>query len=77
VDVKTVKGGSLPDIQNTDFTIQFLHNRSDVHVPGSGPAMTAHGSLDPINKILHLNLDGHLHVFLSNAVYAMVNEHGT
>jgi hypothetical protein len=30
VDVKTVKGGSLPDIQNTDFTIQFLHNRSDV-----------------------------------------------
>ena len=28
VDVKSVPGGSLPDIQNTDFTIEFLKNRS-------------------------------------------------
>jgi len=28
VDLKTVPGGSLPDIQNSDFSIQFLHNRS-------------------------------------------------
>ena len=28
VDLKTVPGGSLPDIQNTDFTIEFLKNRS-------------------------------------------------
>ncbi|KAK7097566.1 iduronate 2-sulfatase-like [Littorina saxatilis] len=33
VDLKTVPGGSLPDIQNTDFTIDFLKNRSMDHKP--------------------------------------------
>ncbi|KAK7097561.1 iduronate 2-sulfatase-like [Littorina saxatilis] len=33
VDLKTVPGGSLPDIQNTDFTIEFLKNRSMDHEP--------------------------------------------
>ncbi|XP_076447053.1 iduronate 2-sulfatase-like isoform X1 [Babylonia areolata] len=33
VDVRKVPGGSLPDIQNTDFTIQFLKNRSEDHKP--------------------------------------------
>ncbi|XP_076467521.1 iduronate 2-sulfatase-like [Babylonia areolata] len=33
VDLNTVPGGSLPDIQNTDYTIQFLKNRSMDHKP--------------------------------------------
>ncbi|KAK7097565.1 iduronate 2-sulfatase-like [Littorina saxatilis] len=33
VDLKTVMGGSLPDIQNTDYTIEFLKNRSMDHKP--------------------------------------------
>ncbi|KAL8598684.1 hypothetical protein ACOMHN_033249 [Nucella lapillus] len=33
VDLRTVPGGSLPDIQNTDYTIAFLKNRSLDHKP--------------------------------------------
>ncbi|KAL8621043.1 hypothetical protein ACOMHN_040568 [Nucella lapillus] len=33
VDLKTVPGGSLPDIQNSDFTIDFLKKRSKDHKP--------------------------------------------
>ncbi|KAK7097562.1 iduronate 2-sulfatase-like [Littorina saxatilis] len=33
VDLKTLHGGSLPDTENTDFTIEFLKNRSMDHKP--------------------------------------------